>query len=245
MHETRLLALGVRGCPPEMPCCAMEQPRRSLDRTGVGMSGNLNHREPMNGVNTYRKRRQEGRNISLSLCTKRRTSHHRLAVSRAAARSSPRSPRLPAPNTCRPRSGSPDYESFERAPETFYAGSIDDPSSIPQSPCLRSGHSSRYRATSALSNVCCTADPRTAARQIRAPKHLRHPSRSGEVRTSASWLLAQLERYATPRGGPPAEPRWSAPHACVETPPPPAVPHPTAACRVGADDAFPRASVLP
>lgn len=33
--------------------------------------------------------------------------------------------------------------------------------------------------------------------------------RPGEVRTGASRLFAQLERYATPLGGPPAEPRWS------------------------------------
>lgn len=112
-------------------------------------------------------------------------------------------------------------ECFGRGNETSSAGSIDDPSSILQSPCLRPGHSSIYRTTSAQSDLCCgrsthscTAEPCTAARRISA-RQIRHqstcvtPSRSGEVRTGASWLFAQLERSATPRGGPPAEPRWS------------------------------------
>lgn len=62
-------------------------------------------------------------------------------------------------------------ECFGRGNETSSAGSIDDPSSILQSPCLRPGHSSRYRTTRRPRVICAAADPRTAARQNHAQLH--------------------------------------------------------------------------
>ena len=110
-----------------------------------------------------------------------------------------------------------DSECFDQQAEIFCAVRIDDSRSILQSSISGRPAAVRDSELSRLSKRCCTADPRTAAPQIRAPKHCATPFCPGEVRTSASWLFVQLERYAAPRDGPPAEPRWSTPCVCRNT----------------------------
>jgi hypothetical protein len=130
----------------------------------------------------------------------------------------------------------PDSGMFRARNRNFSAGSIDDPSSMPQSSLSEEAVMVRDIEPLRPRAIC-------AARQIHAQLHGRSahqstcatPFRSGEVRTSASWLFAKSERYATARGGPTAEPRWSTPCLCRNTAaarrPPPAARRPPPAAR--------------
>jgi hypothetical protein len=95
---------------------------------------------------------------------------------RSPGRPSWRSPRTAtpaAPSHRRPHTGIPNVSGKKR--KLLLRGVLTLHRQHLNHPCLRTDHSSRYRTTSALGKLCCTADPRAAARQIRASKHLRHP----------------------------------------------------------------------
>ncbi len=125
----------------------------------------------------------------------------------------------PAPS-CRRRSGGrggspfdpPCFRNFRAHNGNSSVESVDDSPSSPQSSVFEGLTIVRYfEPPGPEQSALHGRSPRTAARQIRAPQRCATPFRPGEVRTSASWLFAPSERYATPRGGPPAEPLWSTP----------------------------------
>jgi hypothetical protein len=69
-------------------------------------------------------------------------------------------------------------------------------------PSLSGRCGSRFRTTPALGKPCCTADHAQLHRISAHRSTCATLFRSGEVRTSASWLFVQSERYATSRDGP-------------------------------------------
>ncbi|CAM5533226.1 hypothetical protein SCANM63S_02522 [Streptomyces canarius] len=244
----------------------------------VEASSNPNDKEPVDGVNTSRMNRCQHRKSSHPYASN--SAHHTVKWSagtpldpgteRGADGVGTRStlpqvisirtvalvPALTSRTHRRRHPGSPSdsprSESFVRQSEISSAGSIDDPRSPPQSslsgkpapvrdsvPCRLGRSVPHGRSTTSRTN-------RSAHHSTCAT-----PFRSGEVRTSASWLFAQSERSATPRDGPPAEPRWSSPCLCRpmtavsgDSVLPGIRPAPSV-CRVGADDAIPSASVHP
>lgn len=111
--------------------------------------------------------------------------------------------RTPPMSTPGPPSMCARIESFAWQSEISSAQSIDDPRSHLNHPCLRSRPWFEIPGCTGRGNPCRTADQRATARQTRTPGHLRHPFRSGEVRTCASppfrsWR-GMRRRVAVPR----------------------------------------------